>query len=199
MSLKLLHCPGGTLLLPDRSTVLLDRSDGGNLVVLPPRPVWERSGLSPEELTQWGFLVAAGGGAMLDALPQLDGGCINYWEAGNWALNDEADPPGRKRAEYHRSVHLHLLGRSPASTHPSWRWGESPTFPRFAERLTWSAGFARLTPEESAAVVQRTRDRLVTKYQVEPGDIGIGQACRGCRYPALSVRPDAGHLCEECR
>lgn len=80
MSITLLRTPGGTLLLPDLASVLLDRADGGNLVVLPPRPVWERSELDQEELVQWGFLVASSGRAMLDVLPQLDGGCINYWE-----------------------------------------------------------------------------------------------------------------------
>ena len=33
---------------------------------------------------------------MIDVLPQLAGGCINYWEAGNWALNDEAEPKGAR-------------------------------------------------------------------------------------------------------
>ena len=59
---------------------------------------------------------------MLDVLPQLAGGCINYWEAGNWALNDAADPKGRKDARAHRQMHLHLLGRSPSSADPAWAW-----------------------------------------------------------------------------
>ncbi len=57
---------------------------------------WERSELTPAELTQFAFLVSAAGRAMLDVLSQLEGGCINYWEAGNWALNDDAEPKGRK-------------------------------------------------------------------------------------------------------
>jgi hypothetical protein len=85
-------------MLPDRGALLVSREHGGNLVVNPPRTVWERSELTPAELTQFGFLVSAADRAMLDVRPQLGRGCINCWEAGNWALNDEAEPKGRKDA-----------------------------------------------------------------------------------------------------
>ena len=98
MSIQLFSTTGGNLVLPDAGFVLLSRQDGGNLMVNPPRPVWERSELTREELMYFGFLVAACGRAMIDVLPQLDGGCINYWEAGNWALNLNAGPIGEKRA-----------------------------------------------------------------------------------------------------
>ena len=185
MSIALLRSPGGTLLLPDRSAVLLDRRDGGNLVVLPPRAVWERSELNREELIQWSYLVAACGRAMLEVLPQLEGGCINYWEAGNWALNDQAEPVGRKRADRFRRMHLHLLGRSPKAANPNWQWGESPVFPRFAERLTWSAAFERLTPEECVAIGQRARALLSEQYGVEPARVALGEPCPTCGYPSL--------------
>lgn len=119
MSLILLRSDGGTLTLPDRQSLLVGRENGGNLVINPPRPVWERSELTADELTQFAFLVSAAGRAMIDSLPQLAGGCINYWEAGNWALNDAAEPPGRKTARAYRQMHLHLLGRSPMSTSPA--------------------------------------------------------------------------------
>jgi hypothetical protein len=171
MSLSLLTGPGGTLLLPDQSAVLLDRRDGGNLVVLPPRPVWDRSELDREELVQWSFLVAASGRAMLDVLPQLNGGIINYWEAGNWALNDEAPPAGPKRGIEHKRVHLHLLGRSPGSLNPASRWGESPVFPRYADRPSWSASFELLRPDECTAIVARAGQLLTSKYGVNPADL----------------------------
>jgi diadenosine tetraphosphate (Ap4A) HIT family hydrolase len=160
----LLTGPGGTLVLPDDMTLLASREDGGHLVVLPPRDVWERSELEPQELTQFGFLVAAAARAMLDSLPQLEGGCINYWEAGNWALNDAAEPVGPKTAPRHRHMHLHLLGRSPNSTRPAWRWGESPLFPAFAERHTWSAGFQPLTDQECRAIVSHAGGALTGRY-----------------------------------
>ena len=166
MSTKLFSCPGGDLVLPDRASLLVSRENGGNLVVNPPRPVWERSELTPAELTHFSFLVAAAGRAMIDVLPQLAGGCVNYWEAGNWALNDEAEPKGRKAARVHRKMHLHLLGRSPASTSPSWQWGESPRFPAFSEKETWAAGFEPLTGAECHLVVERTILLLRTKYGV---------------------------------
>ena len=108
MTLSLFSCDGGHLMLPARASLLVSRENGGNLVVNPPRPVWERSELTPAELTQFAFLVGASGRAMIDVLPQLAGGCVNYWEAGNWALHDEAEPKGPKRAESHR--HLVALG-----------------------------------------------------------------------------------------
>ncbi|MGH9635116.1 MAG: hypothetical protein ACRD72_09815, partial [Candidatus Angelobacter sp.] len=66
----LFTCAGGHLALPEKGAALVGREDGGNLLVLPPREVWERGELRPTELTQWSFLVAAAGQAMLRALPQ---------------------------------------------------------------------------------------------------------------------------------
>ena len=183
MSLVLFRCDGGTLVLPDRHAVLLSREDGGNLVVNPPRTVTERSELTPAELSAWGALVAAAGRAMLDSLPQLDGGCINYWEAGNWALNDAADPVGPKSGREHKKVHLHLLGRSPQSTHPAWRWGESPRFPDFAERHDWASSFERLTPRECVAVVRSVEQRLREYYGFGAFQIAPWSECRDCGYP----------------
>jgi len=144
--------------------VLVSREDGGHLVVNPRRPVWERSELSAHELMMWSFLVAAAGRAMLDVLPVLETGCINYWEAGNWALNDDADPRGPKSVREHRRVHMHLLGRSRTARHPSWRWGEAPNFPDFGERLSWASEFERLTDEECRKVVARIGSILKEQY-----------------------------------
>ena len=193
MALMLFRCDGGTLMLPARASLLVSRENGGNLVVNPPRPVWERSELTASELTSFACLVAAAGRAMIDVLPQLAGGCVNYWEAGNWALNDEAEPKGRKVARLHRRMHLHLLGRSPASTDPAWAWGESPRFPAFAERHSWAARFERLTAAECAAIVDRTNALLGTKYLSSAGQIAGSSLCVGCGYPS-PLSP-----CAECR
>ena len=167
MTNTLFSSTGGQIVLPD--LLLVSREDGGNLIVNPPRDVWERSELTAEELIGWSFLIAATGRAMLDVLPQLDGGCINYWEAGNWALNDAAEPKGPKSARGHRSVHMHLLGRSRTATHPSWRWGEAPKFPDFDDRRAWAARFEPLTEEECARIVARTEEILRERYAVSPG------------------------------
>ena len=169
MSGPLLSGPGGRLILPEATSLLTSREDGGHLIVLPPRDVWERSELEPEELKQWGFLVAAAARGMLDTLPQLEGGCINYWEAGNWALNDAAEPAGPKTPRNHRHMHLHLLGRSRTSKRASWRWGESPRFPDFAERHTWAVGLQPLTDQECRAIVADTVAALTGRYGV-PAD-----------------------------
>jgi diadenosine tetraphosphate (Ap4A) HIT family hydrolase len=148
--MAIITAAGGVVTLPD--LVLVDRADGGHLIVNPPREVWERSELSNDELAAWSLLVAAAGQAMLEVLPQLSGGCINYWEAGNWSLHPDAEPRGPKTPRQHRRVHMHLLGRSPHSNDPSWQWGEAPRFPEFRERQTWAAKNQRLTADECAAI-----------------------------------------------
>ena len=161
MSEPLFRCEGGSIVLPDMPMVSAEH--GGNLIVNPPRPVWERSELLPHELTQWSFLVAAAGRAMLDALPQLEGGCINYWEAGNWALNAAADPVGPKSPTIHRNMHLHLLGRSRNAP----RWGEAPAFPDFANRFEWAKNHKPLSAAECAAVVAQTKLVLRERYGID--------------------------------
>ena len=164
MPRRLFTSSAGAIVLPARDLVLVDRADGGNLIVNPPRDVWERSELTAAELTRWSFLVAATGRAMLDVLPVLEGGCINYWEAGNWALNENAEPRGPKTPREHRRVHLHLLGRSRFATHPDLRWGEAPKFPGFRDRQAWAATFEPLTADECSAVVARAEAILREKY-----------------------------------
>lgn len=162
---RLLHCSGGDVVLPDPKLVFVDRNDGGCLIVLPPREVWDRSELTPRELTEWGFLVAAAAEAMLHVLPQLEGGCVNHWEAGNWALNEDAEPRGvRKTAREFRRVHHWILGRSPHAKSEAWRWGEGPSWPKFADRFAWTAGNAPLNADECAAIVARMRDVLPRVY-----------------------------------
>jgi hypothetical protein len=193
--MTLFSCEGGRLILPARELLLASREDGGNLCVLPPREVWERSELTRLELTLWSFLVAAAGRAMLDVLPQLEGGCINYWDAGNWRLNDQADPPGPKTAREFRSLHLHLLGRSPRASNPAWRWGEAPVFPTFAERHTWAVRFERLNATECRDVVARVELLLRDRYDVPAHQIAPWTSCPECGYPVALVPGREQCLC----
>lgn len=190
-ALALYACPGGTIMLPAADLVLVGRDDGGNLIVNPPREVWERSRLTVAELTTWTHLVAATGEAMLAALPQLASGCLNYWEAGNWALNPEAHPPGAKTAADFRRVHLHLLGRSRTAANPDWAWGEAPRFPAFADRHAWAAANRRLTASECMAIVTAARHLLAEKYDMACPDV---RQCATCRYPSI-----ANHGCDDGR
>lgn len=185
----LYRCAGGTIVLPARSLTLVDRGDGGNLVVNPPRDVWERSELGVRELTAWSHLVAATGEAMLAVLPQLEGGCINYWEAGNWALNEAAPPVGPKRAPQHRSVHMHLLGRSRFPMSADHAWGEAPRFPSFAHRLEWASAHELLSAGECQAIVGRADQILSEKFGIADRDAYA--VCAACTYP----RPASGHTC----
>ncbi len=154
---------GGTGVLP--KMVFLDRADGGHLIINPPKDVWEQSELSALDLAHWCFLVGAIGRAMIDVLPQLAGGCVNYFEAGNWALNDAAPPKGKKkRAPEHRRVHMHVFGRSPQARHPSWRWGEAPRLPDYNHRKTWATDFKPLTAAECKAIVKQAAQLLKRRY-----------------------------------
>jgi hypothetical protein len=214
LALTLFSCPGGHIVLPDRSLVLADRLDGGNLVINPPRDVWERSELTLHELTQWSCLVAATGRAMIDVLPQLSGGCVNYWEAGNWALNALAEPVGQKNAVAHRKVHLHLLGRSRQARQASHQWGEAPKFPDFVDRHAWAAAQQRLTACECTDIVAAVVSRLQDHYGFAIESIKLPRACAGCGYPvpvdtmpadlmAIDTIPveqtDGKSHCSECR
>ena len=153
---------GGSVVLP--KMVFLDRADGGHLIINPPKDVWEASELSPLDVAHWCFLYGAIGRAMIDVLPQLDGGCVNYFEAGNWALNAAAPPRGPKRAQDRRRVHMHVFGRSPQARHPSWRWGEAPRLPDYKDRQRWAAGFEPLTAKECSAIVRRAKELLKKRY-----------------------------------
>ena len=133
---------------------------------------------------------------MLEVLPQLAGGCVNYWEAGNWALNPEAEPKGLKTGRVHRRVHMHLLGRSPNARSLAWKWGEAPRWPAFSKRFEWAARFERLRPDECARVVRRSEELLRTRYGMMDGEIEKASACSRCRYP--TVASGDSRLCEEC-
>ena len=191
MAHVLFRSAGGSVTLPDPRTIMIDRHDGGQLVVHPPRRVWDRTALEAAELTQWNVLVAATAAAMLDTLPQLRDGCVNYWDAGNWALNAEAAPAGLKTGPACRVLHQHVIGRSPGSTDPSWAWGESPFFPRFTDRFAWSAGKAPLTPAECAGLVARLSQVLIERYGVDPEAAATTAVCASCGYPAPAVDLDA--------
>lgn len=198
MSHVLARATGGTVSLPDPATIMIDRADGGQLVLHPPRRVWDRTALTRDELVAWHLLIAATARAMLETLPQLAGGCINYWDAGNWALNPAADPPGVKTAREHRVLHQHLCGRSPHSADPSWQWGESPFFPRYADRLAWSAGKHALLPSECAAIVARAAVVLRETYgEADAQGIAVA-ACVTCRYPTPIAEVDRAGACPDC-
>jgi hypothetical protein len=198
MGRKIFTCHGGHIVLPDAALVLVSRQDGGNLIVIPPREVWERSELTPVELMLWSFLAAATGQAMLDVLSQLDGGCINYWDAGNWALNERAEPVGSKTAREYRRVHMHLLGRSRTARDPSWRWGEAPKFPDFADRYGWASKFERLSALECTDVLRRAETLLKTRYGMHSSHIAPRYSCPVCVYPTPAEHGRAQSACEEC-
>ncbi|HUQ33672.1 MAG TPA: hypothetical protein VM095_16245 [Pyrinomonadaceae bacterium] len=201
MGLKIFTCPGGHVVIPDTELVLVSRQDGGNLIVVPPREVWDRGELTSAELTLWSFLVAATGKAMLGVLPQLEGGCVNYWDAGNWALNEQAEPKGPKTGREYRKTHLHLLGRSRTATAPAWRWGEAPMFPDYSDRHAWASKFERLTAIECRDILASTEALLTADYGMQATEIAPRTTCSACGYP-IPIEPgeqEAQALCSECQ
>ncbi|MGB9123588.1 MAG: hypothetical protein WCE73_23440 [Candidatus Angelobacter sp.] len=208
MPRTLFTCSGGHLALPDQGAALVGREDGGNLLVLPPREVWERGELTPAELTHWSFLVAAAGQAMLRTLPQLELGCINYFEAGNWALNFAAEPHGPgsggigsygiKSAPEHRRVHMHLLGRSRTATDPSWQWGEAPKFPDYADRKAWALKHKLLSAAECKQIVAEAERVLRERYGFTTQQISPWETCTACEYPMVITPQQSGSRCAEC-
>ena len=192
MTFAIFRSDAGEVALPAAGSVLMDAPDGGHLIVNPARTVWDRSALSQDELISWSFLVAAAGRAMLETLPQLDGGCINYWDAGNWALNDLAPPAGAKNPRQHRALHLHLFGRSPGAKSPSWQWGESPFFPRFVDRTAWAADHRRLSPAECEAISDRIGLTLSGTYGVDESTFHRLAPCARCGY---TLAGDHDHAC----
>jgi len=162
MSRTLFNHAGGSVTLPAK--VLCDRSDGGHLVVHPPRPIWDRSALEVDELLAWSLLVAATGAAMLETLPVLRDGCLNFWEAGNWSLHELASPVGPKQPRRDRRVHQHIFGRSPHARHADWAWGESPHFPAFTDSDHWSMQFAPLSASECDAIAERIETLMRTRF-----------------------------------
>lgn len=169
---QILATPGGTLCVPKHP--MIDRKDGANLWTMPPRDVWDRSELTAEELTQWSFLIAASGRAMLDVLPQLRDGVINYWEAGNWSLNDLSEPKGvKKTGPEHKHVHMHLIGRSRNSTDPDWAWGEAPCYPPYKNHQSWWANKENLTRYEQRVVGNKARELLIEKYNLSASDAQV--------------------------
>jgi len=198
VSRALLRTTGGELALPGRGAALVDRADGGHLVVHPPRPVWERGELDAGELARWSYLVAAAGRAMIESLPQLAGGCLNYWEAGNWSLHEDAAPRGTKDPRGARRVHLHLIGRSPGAADPAWRWGEAPLFPRFAERHAALARHERLRADECRAVVERAGELLRDVYAQGADAVETSRPCVACALPTPASAIDADGRCADC-
>ena len=184
MSHVLYRGAGGTVTLPIPARSC-DRLDGGQLVVHPARRVWDRTALDAAELTQWNFLVAAAASAMLETLPQLHDGCVNYWDAGNWALNPDAPPAGPKSGPAHRVLHQHLIGRSRQSSDAAWVWGEAPFYPSFADRFAWSSGKAPLTAAECGVLVPRLAHVLHDRDGVTAPR---RRAVHACGYPTPGAR-----------
>ena len=198
MPRTLFTCVGGHLALPEKGAALVGREDGGNLLVLPPREVWERGELTPTELTQWSFLIAAAGQAMLSTLPQLQLGCINYFEAGNWALNFGGRASWNQVWPEHRRVHMHLLGRSRNATDPSWLWGEAPKFPDYADREAWASKHKLLSAEECKQIAAEAERVLRGRYNFVSQQISPWETCAGCEYPMVITPQQSAGRCAEC-
>ncbi|MFN7978855.1 MAG: hypothetical protein U0P30_12010 [Vicinamibacterales bacterium] len=189
---------GGTVCQPDPATIMLDRADGGQLVVYPPRRVWDRTALTRDELVDWNLLVAATARAMLDALPQLAGGCINYWDAGTWALNSAAEPEGPKISRCIASCTCTSADAARVRPTATGR-GASRRSSRRSRTASRGPAASRRSPPPSAWPSWAAPGTCCARDYAEADALGLdSRACGGCGYP--SPAEDLTHdRCPACR
>ena len=121
---------------------LVDRLDGGHVVIHPSIPVSKRQDLTYKlacELMQLTIIV---GQAMEDVLKQsgIPIGRINYQDNGNWSVFSPGGP----------LMHIHLFGR--ATNARIQTYGEALYFPHREKHPAFYERNAALLPEESAAI-----------------------------------------------
>ncbi len=98
---------------------LVDRDDGGHVVIQPRRRIRSRQDLSPEQAIEFIRLTLIVGEAMTLGLSKqgVPIGRINYQDSGNWSVFKPEGP----------FFHYHLFGRSLEARHQ--KYGEALHFP----------------------------------------------------------------------
>jgi diadenosine tetraphosphate (Ap4A) HIT family hydrolase len=121
---------------------LIDREDGGHLVIDPKLRVKDRQALSPEQAIELMRLTLIVGEAMTVALKSKDIniGRINYQDNGNWSVFNPEGP----------FLHIHLYGR--ATNAKTQRFGQSLYFPHKDEQPDFYSGVKPLNTEDAIAI-----------------------------------------------
>lgn len=98
---------------------LIDRQDGGHIVINPIEPVADRQMLTPYQAIDLMRLTIVAGHAMREVMRShgIDIGRINYQDNGNWSVFAPGGP----------TLHIHLYGRAIHARIQ--RYGEATYFP----------------------------------------------------------------------
>ena len=127
---------------------LVDRLDGGHIVIVPKAPVEDRTKLSPEIAKEVMKLTMVVGEAMITALKKrgIDIGRINYQDNGNWTP----------------TFHIHLFGRAKSATRQ--KYGEALYLPK---RETGFYKNCNQLNEDDVAEIKKEVERIMTseKYR----------------------------------
>jgi diadenosine tetraphosphate (Ap4A) HIT family hydrolase len=127
---------------------LIDRLDGGHVMIYPKTPVKDRTLLSPAQAIELMKLSMIVGEAMETGLNKrgIDVVRINYQDMGNWGFGTDTGP----------ILHLHIFGRAASSQHQ--KHGEALYLPRTIK------GFydhARPLDKEDVEAIREEMNRLL--------------------------------------
>jgi diadenosine tetraphosphate (Ap4A) HIT family hydrolase len=134
---------------------LLDRGDGGHIVVSPKVRVTDRQQLSPKQAIELMRLTLVTGQAMTTVMQAngVDIGRINYQDNGNWTV---FHPEGS-------FLHVHLYGRAKSAQYNT--YGQACFFPHKDEAPEYYARFSPLQQKDiSDLTIEITRLFKLSRY-----------------------------------
>lgn len=114
---------------------LVDRNDGGHIVIHPKIKVIDRQQLNVQQAIEMMRMTIVAGQALKDVMTAhgVHIGRINYQDNGNWSVFDPEGP----------SLHVHLFGR--ATTARYQKYGEACYFPNKKNHPEYYRNFKQLT------------------------------------------------------
>jgi diadenosine tetraphosphate (Ap4A) HIT family hydrolase len=103
-----LICETENFLIQAASRPLIDRSEGGHLLIYPKVPVRDRTQLSPTLAVEYTKLSMIVGEALKIAMARrgVEIGIVNYQDMGNWGVFRPEGP----------TLHMHIFGRAITAT-----------------------------------------------------------------------------------
>lgn len=121
---------------------LIDRHDGGHIVIDPIKKVRDRQQLTPTQAIELMRLTIVVGKAMTKVMNAhgVDIGRINYQDNGNWGVLTPEGP----------WMHVHLYGRAKSAKIQV--YGQATYFPHREENPAFYATLLPLTKEDCAAI-----------------------------------------------
>jgi diadenosine tetraphosphate (Ap4A) HIT family hydrolase len=136
---------------PDKP--LVDRHDGGHIIITPRNPVSDRQQLTPKQGIELMRLTMVIGEAMRTVLIAhgIDIGRINYQDNGNWSVFKPGGP----------QLHIHIYGRAISATKQP--YGQALFFPHREEHPECYDKLLPLTDDDISALKKMAMRLLETK------------------------------------